>query len=255
MRPLVERLVDRGYRVVAPWMRGYRPTEIPTDGDYQVAALAADIVGLLDTLAWEQTLLIGHDWGAVAGYGAAAKVPRRIDQLVALSVPPPGLFLRNAARAPAQWGRSWYMMAFQVPGAPERWLSRDDFAGLERTWWAWTGGGDIPERAFEEVKRTFRQPGTLEAALGYYRALCPLRSRPPGGFVESWRLSHRPIAVPTLMFAGAEDPTVGLETFEGLDEIFEDRWQLEVFENGAHFIQLEEPDAIVDRTLEFAESR
>lgn len=255
MRPLMERLADAGYETVAPWMRGYRPTDIPSDGDYQIAALASDVIGLLDALDWSDTLLLGHDWGAVAGYAATAKAPGRIREFVSLSIPPLRLFLRNALRSPAQWRRSWYMFAFQMPMAPERWLSRDDFELLERIWHGVSSGAARWGRAIEEAKRTFRQPGTLEAALGYYRALNPLHGGPPGGLAESWELTSRRIRRPTLMVAGAEDPAIGLELFDDLGEAFEAPWELEVLDDGGHFIQLEQPDLIADRVLGFAESR
>src|SRR3954469_19385687 len=41
-RHLLPELAAAGYRAVAPWLRGYDPTEIPADGDFSISRLAAD---------------------------------------------------------------------------------------------------------------------------------------------------------------------------------------------------------------------
>jgi pimeloyl-ACP methyl ester carboxylesterase len=75
-RHLMPALAQSGYRAVAPWMRGYAPTEIPADGIYQVGALAVDACALHDALGADgDAVLVGHDWGAYASYGAASLQP------------------------------------------------------------------------------------------------------------------------------------------------------------------------------------
>ena len=72
-RHLLPELAGAGYRAVAPFMRGYAPTEVPEDGRYQTGALVADAVALHEALGGDgRAVLIGHDWGAMAAYGAAA---------------------------------------------------------------------------------------------------------------------------------------------------------------------------------------
>src|SRR6266550_5467475 len=64
-------LTDSGYRVVAPFMRGYPPTDIPHDGRYDPAALGDDAAGLVNGLNdGEPAFVVGHDWGALATYAA-----------------------------------------------------------------------------------------------------------------------------------------------------------------------------------------
>src|SRR5947208_12132984 len=67
---LLPALAKRGYRAVAPWLRGYFPTEVPPDGRYQGAALVGDAIALHDMLRGDKdAVIIGHDWGADAAYG------------------------------------------------------------------------------------------------------------------------------------------------------------------------------------------
>ena len=72
-RHLMPALAGAGFHAVAPFMRGYAPTAVPADCAYQVGALVADVVALHEVLGGDgDAVLIGHDWGAEAAYGAAA---------------------------------------------------------------------------------------------------------------------------------------------------------------------------------------
>src|SRR5262245_47195268 len=71
-------LAEAGFRGVAPFMRGYAPTSRPPDGRYQSVLLAQDAVALISALGAEQAFVVGHDWGALATYGAAALAPERV---------------------------------------------------------------------------------------------------------------------------------------------------------------------------------
>src|SRR5262245_2851660 len=61
-RHQIPALVSAGFRVVAPFMRGYAPTSQPADGRFDAMALGEDVVALLDALG-EDAIVIGHDWG------------------------------------------------------------------------------------------------------------------------------------------------------------------------------------------------
>jgi pimeloyl-ACP methyl ester carboxylesterase len=70
-RYLLPDLAEAGLRALTPWMRGYAPTAVP-DGSYGVRALTADACALHEALSGdERAMLIGHDSGAFAAYGAA----------------------------------------------------------------------------------------------------------------------------------------------------------------------------------------
>src|SRR5205807_4960328 len=88
-RHLLPELAAAGFHGVAPWMRGYGPSAVPADGRYQTGALVADATALHAALGGDdRAVLIGHDWGAVATYGAASFAPERWQRVVAMAVPP-----------------------------------------------------------------------------------------------------------------------------------------------------------------------
>src|SRR3954467_1367928 len=73
-------VAELGFRVVAPFTRGYWPTEAkgPYDGD----TLAADLLALIEALGEEKAILVGHDFGASASYAAAGLRPDRGRMLI-----------------------------------------------------------------------------------------------------------------------------------------------------------------------------
>src|SRR5688572_24137197 len=58
-------LAKAGYRAVAPYLRGYAPTDPAPDGCYMTAAAADDAAGIIDALGGGSAHVVGHDWGAV----------------------------------------------------------------------------------------------------------------------------------------------------------------------------------------------
>src|SRR5262249_41023430 len=67
-------LADAGFRVIAPDLRGHGWSETPGRG-YEKAQFAADVIALLDGLDLDRVDLMGHDWGAMAGFMAAIDHP------------------------------------------------------------------------------------------------------------------------------------------------------------------------------------
>jgi pimeloyl-ACP methyl ester carboxylesterase len=95
-RKVAPLLVDAGWRVVAPFMCGYVPSSLPVDGSYHVGALMDDALRVLDAAGpTGRDVIIGHDWGAVAGTGLAAMPDSLFAKAVIMSVPPSAAFRRS----------------------------------------------------------------------------------------------------------------------------------------------------------------
>jgi len=129
-RKVAPQLVDAGWRVVAPFMRGYAPTSVPSDGSYHVGALMDDALRVLEAAGpTGRDVFIGHDWGAIAGAGLAAMPDSPFTKAVIMSVPLSAAFRplgrvpqsgKLAAKLPRQLLHSWYIMYFQLPWLPDR---------------------------------------------------------------------------------------------------------------------------------------
>ena len=243
-------LAAAGFRAVAPYMRGYAPTDVPADGPYQSAALAEDAAALIAALGYQQAAVFGHDWGAVAAYGAAILAPQRISRLVTAAVPHgpalPTAFLTSYE----QQRRSWYMFFFQTALA-EMALAHDDFRFLERLWADWSPGWAWPAEEMAALKATFAQAGVVSAALSYYRqTLNPALQRAELAAQQN-RIQMESVPAPTLFFHGAHDGCIGVELLDGMDALFPAGLETVVVPDAGHFVHQERPDIVNAKLLEF----
>jgi pimeloyl-ACP methyl ester carboxylesterase len=68
-------LVDAGWRVTVPWLRGYHPDSIVAGRPYDAETLGRDALALLDAIGAPRAVVVGHDWGALIAYVAATLAP------------------------------------------------------------------------------------------------------------------------------------------------------------------------------------
>jgi pimeloyl-ACP methyl ester carboxylesterase len=249
-RHLLPALADAGFRAAAPFLRGYAPTAIPDDGCYQSGAVAADAIALHEALGGDgDAVLIGHDWGALASYGAAGFAPDRWRRVVTAAVPPPAT-VANAFFSFDQLKRSWYMFFFQSPLADMA-VPMDDLAFIDRLWADWSPGFDAAAE-LPAVKDALRDPANLTAALGYYRATLGSGTRSPG-YDEIEAAGGQPLPMPVLYLHGADDGCMGAEL---VDESVRSALphaesRVEIVPGTGHFLQLEDPATVNRLILDF----
>lgn len=246
---LLPALARAGFRGVAPFMRGYAPTSPAPDGRYQAVLLAQDALALIDALGGGRAFVVGHDWGATAVYGAAALAPERITRLVTLGAAHPAAFRGPLATSYERHKGIWHAYFFQMPFA-EQVVAANDFAYLE-AWWRDASPELDPTPVIERVKATFRQPGVVTAALGYYRHSFHPANRDPALQALQERASTAPTAVPTLALHGTRDRPGRLEAFEGMDDLFTKGLEKVVFPGAGHFVHVERPVEVNRRIVEF----
>lgn len=242
-------LAAAGYRVVAPYMRGYAPTRESDAASRQTARLGQDAVALIEALGGKAAALVGHDWGAAAAYAAALIAPERIDRLVTMAVPY-GPSFRNALLSdPAQQKRSWYMFFFQMPFAGAA-LAHDDFALVEQLWRDWSPGWSLEPAELAALKATFRSEGVCEAALGYYRDNFQPGRQDPALAALQGRIGQDPIAVPTTYLHGARDGCIGVDLSDGMDALFPAGLRRHVLADAGHFLHQEKPEQVNELLLD-----
>ena len=233
-RKQVPALAEAGFRVIVPDLRGYGASDKP-DGieSYGIPALVGDVFGVLDHLGVERAHFVGHDWGAVLGWTAAALMPERVDHLVALSVGHPTSFA-NAGFG--QLEKSWYMLLFQFQGIAEQWLSKDGWANFR----AWTRHPDA-DRVIEEVEAT----GALTPALNWYRA-----NLPPERFVEPGP-EMSAVQGPTLGVWSSGDVALTEAQMTGSEKYVSGSFRYVRIDDAGHWMQLEAPEQINRLLLDF----
>ncbi|TVU39340.1 hypothetical protein EJB05_12753, partial [Eragrostis curvula] len=128
-RHQMQHLAARGYRCVAPDLRGYGGTTAPPEvSAYSAFHVVGDVIGLLDALGLHKVFVVGHDWGALIAWYMSLFRPDRVIALVNTSV----AFMRHLMIRAGDdavstteylrrtYGPTYYIVRFQEPGVAEK---------------------------------------------------------------------------------------------------------------------------------------
>jgi pimeloyl-ACP methyl ester carboxylesterase len=190
-------------------------------------------------------VLIGHDWGAEAAYGAAAHAPDRWRRLVTLAVPPasldPVLFSDYE-----QLRRFFYIFLFRDPlGFADALVASDQMSFLDRLWHDWSPGYDA-DVDLARVKESLRDPANLAAAIGYYRAV---GAENADRYAAEEEAAGRQAPQPTLYLHGAADGCIRVDLARGAERLLAPSSRMVVIENAGHFPHLERPGEVNEHIL------
>jgi pimeloyl-ACP methyl ester carboxylesterase len=227
------RLANAGFRAISPFMRGYAPTAIPEDGKYDIETLGRDVAALIEALGEKRAVVVGHDWGAAAAFAAASCAPERVELLVTVAVPHPAS-VRLSPRM--VWGAR-HFVAFQSRRAEGK-VAANDFALIDELVRRWSPAWNPSREETAAVKECFRQPGSLSAALGYYRAV---GLRPPP-------LLRGKIKVKSVAFSGTDDGTLRLSDYQRARRCYDAPHEI-VHMPGGHFLHREHPERFTAELL------
>jgi pimeloyl-ACP methyl ester carboxylesterase len=241
-RKQIPHLAAAGYRVWAPDQRGYNLSDKPRGiAAYNLDALAADVVGLIDAAGQERASVVGHDWGGAVAWWAAAKHAQRLDKLVVMNAPHGVVISKSLSRNRAQQRRSWYMLFFQLPWLPEFVSRRQNWRLLASMLRSTSRPGTFSDADLAQYRQAWSQPGAYPAMLNWYRAMMRAHTTPP---------AKQPIAVPTLLLWGAQDHFLGRELAEASIRKCS-QGQLVLLEDATHWLHHEQPERVNSLIQEF----
>lgn len=247
-------LAARGYRVIVPYLRGYGPTRFNSPDTLrsgQQAALAQDLLDLMDALAIPKAALCGYDWGGRAACIVAALWPERVRCLVTGD----GYNLQNIPgstqpQAPETEHRLWYQYYFHTPrGVEGLTKNRRDLCELLWKLWSptWARG---PER-YPLSAPAFDNPDFVEVVIHSYRHRFMYA---PGDPALAWMeeaLTRQPsISVPTISLCGADDGVGPAEEIDEDIEHFSGFYERRVLAGVGHNIPEEAPEATLKALLD-----
>lgn len=221
-----------GFRVVTPFMRGYHPSEIPKTEAFDQETLGRDVLALIEALGERSAIVVGHDWGASAAYCAVGLAPERVRFVATIAIPHPAGVLPT----PRVLWAVRHFATLRMPGAAAR-ARRNDLAVVDDLVQRWSPKWTVPAGETDAVKRSLREPGSLEAALGYYRALSP---RLPACL-------RRKVEVPAAAFAGEHD-MIPTSLYDRARSRYAGPYEV-IRMPGGHFMHREHPEVFVRELL------
>jgi pimeloyl-ACP methyl ester carboxylesterase len=242
-------VLSKKYRVVAPDMRGFNLSDKPRHpSDYRIDILVSDIAELIKKLGAKEAIVVGHDWGGVVAWALAAYYPKLVRKLVILNMPHPRELIKALCRGNlAQWKKSYYIFLFQIPKIPE-WIIGKDLAKFFKKVFKKMSpysADTISDVTIKKYADAYSKPYVLTSAINYYREAFRAIGR--------MRLKIKsPLPMPVLLIWGEKDPALGKELSINAKQYCINLEIIYDSESG-HFIQLDNPELINKKLLEFFE--
>jgi len=236
---LTPHLVEAGFRIVAPDLRGFGKTDMAADvSDYDILTGAApDIIGIMDKLNISSAHIVGHDFGAPVAWTLAAQHPYRFTTLTALSVGHPRAFLF------AGWEQKWrslYILFHQFRVLCEAAYRFNSWMLFRNHW---SAHGDI-----DEVIRLLSQPERLTAGLNWYRGNLSLSRilNPP----EPGAFGQEIVRIPALgVWSDGEKYLTEEQMIRSADYV-DAPWRYERIDGASHWIPYDAPETLARLLVE-----
>lgn len=246
----LEHFARKGFRCIAPNLRGYERSSQPADiGAYRAKHLVQDIAALIQAEGAPLAMLVAHDWGGAVAWNLVNQQPQLVRKLAIINSPHPGTFLRELKSNPKQQQASAYMNFLVRPDA-EQLLRENDYQRLFGFFTQWGGASWLTEA----VKQQYREVWDMSLAGGcnYYRAspVRPPTPQDPGAAAITLPREMLTIAVPTLVLWAMDDAALPPELILGLDEYIP-QLTLEQIPGATHWVIHERPGFIAGRLAAF----
>jgi pimeloyl-ACP methyl ester carboxylesterase len=162
--PLATELV-RNYTVIVPDLRGIGHSSRPAGG-YDKKTQAADIRAVVTTLGFDRTFVVSHDIGIMVAYAYAALYPDKVERLVVMDAPLPGI---------APWDdiikdhKLWHF-SFWGPDE-ERLVQGRERIYLDRIWNDFSASPTQPDELTRKFYATqYAKPGAMHAGFEHFKA-------------------------------------------------------------------------------------
>lgn len=240
-------LAEAGYRVLAPNQRGYAGSV--RDGSCAAGDLATDVIAMLDAISTTQAVVVGHDWGGAVAWTVAQMYPDRVTALVAMNCPPPRVLAEHLVRSPRQLRKSWYMLFFQLPVLPEKFVA----ANMPKTLVAGSYNREPWNReTLTPYADAFATEADARGPVNWYRT----------AFRGALRAATKPlarIAAPVLIIWGVHDAFLGQELVSPQSLLgtlaFPNEADLVTIESAGHFVQNEAAEQVTETLLGWLAAR
>lgn len=250
-------LVEAGYRVVVPHLRGHGPTRFRSDTTArsgQQAALGADVLAFIDALALDEPVLAGYDWGGRAACVVAALWPERISGLVSVN----GYLIQDIAAAqnpirPALEAGFWYFWYFATERG-RRGLEADRRGIAEVIWRRNSPEWGFTDADLDRAAAAFDNPDYVDVVLHSYRHRLGLATGAAEYDALEQRLASTPtISVPTITLDGTADGNFPATDGSQHAHLFTGPREHRQVPHAGHHLPAEAPHAFAQAVVDVAE--
>jgi pimeloyl-ACP methyl ester carboxylesterase len=238
-------LVNAGFRVIAPDLRGFGNSIRPIESEqYAMPLLVGDMIGVLDALNLEKVHLVGHDWGAALAWALAQTFEHRFHTFTTLSVGS----LTNAAWATVeQKQKSWYIYLFLQVGLAEMTLCSYNWDFMKK----FLGKHPEIEQVIEQLEQ---KDNGLTTGLNWYRAnFQHLLAQPGVDYTPTNEPPETPaekISIPVLGVWSTLDDYLGEEQVK-LSTDLSSNFTYKKLEGAGHWMMLDKPNKLNTILLNF----
>lgn len=248
-------LLSEKCRIIVPYLRGYGPTKFlsaSTMRSGQQAALASDLIGLMDALSIQKAIVGGYDWGGRACCIVSALYPERIIGLVSMA----GYNIQNIPKfqepdIPEIEILNWYQFYFHSErGRLGLTKYRKELCKL--LWQNWSPTWKFTNETYEATAASFDNPDFVDVVIHSYRHRYGLaKGDPKFEPIEQKLLSQPKIRVPSIIVDAAED---GVDPISGMGKdanCFEGSYERRVIKGVGHNLPQESPDEFAQAIMAF----
>jgi epoxide hydrolase 4 len=253
---LLEHFAGKGYRCVAPNLRGFEKSSAPGEVDqYRPKHLVQDLAALIAIESPGQPLacLVAHDWGGAVAWNVANQMPQLMRKLCIINSPHPGTFLRELQSSPTQQAASAYMNFLIRPDA-EKLLAEDGYRRLFEFFTNMFAASGSHDWLTDEVKAQYRSVWDhgLTGGCNLYRAspLRPPTASDPGAKSITLPREMLTVGLPTQVIWGMNDIALPPALLDGLEDYLP-QLELHRVPEATHWIIHEQPELVARRIGEF----
>ncbi|WP_447035526.1 alpha/beta fold hydrolase [Streptomyces sp. DSM 118878] len=279
-RHQIDPLVDNGYRVIAPDLRGYGDSSCPASVDaYGIAHYVGDLVGLIRSTGEQSVVVIGHDWGGQCAWDFATMRPDLVRAVMGISAPP-GRGEESVVQATKklfdpQEG-TFYLTYFQEPGLADAEFDQDVRTTLRKVLYGLSGDNpaddvvtrflvrpgermidrweepeELPRWLTEDDLETYAQAYETHgftSALNFYRNL-----------ERNWEITApfhgMRLPMPAMLLLGEHDVVLDMpgvrDALKVMPQLHADFREPVIVPGSGHWVQQEKPEFVTNQILGF----
>ncbi|HBK90997.1 MAG TPA: alpha/beta hydrolase [Parvularcula sp.] len=234
-------LAKAGFRVIAPDQRGYNYSDKPADvAAYRLDKLAGDVVGLAESLGYDEFFLAGHDFGGQVAWWTLLLHPERVRKSVIINKEHP---LAATDYEPEEDEIDWYSTFLQIPFLPGYVGRLGNWMLLEKTLRATSLPNTFPDADLDQFRSAWDNDGAIDSMGKWYRANRNFQMDVGAGRIST----------PTMMIIAADD-TFTPSDLARRNILFLNNGLVSELDTGTHWVIQEKSDLIGGSIAEFFSS-